>query len=87
MANPSRMAELTGVAFDAAQREVGPVQLNIPRDFFYGESATTIPTPNVIERSAGGAASLARAADIIARFGEYATFLQGVSSGRTTDLS
>ena len=39
VANPSRMAELTGVAFDAAQREVGPVQLNIPRDFFYGESA------------------------------------------------
>ena len=37
MANPARMAELTGVAFDAAQREVGPVQLNIPRDFFYGE--------------------------------------------------
>ena len=66
VANASRMAELTGVAFDAAQREVGPVQLNIPRDFFYGESATTIPTPNVIERSAGGAASLARAADIIA---------------------
>ena len=69
VANPARMAELTGVAFDAAQREVGPVQLNIPRDFFYGESATTIPTPNVIERSAGGAASLARAADIIARSG------------------
>ena len=38
MANSARMAELTGVAFDAAQREVGPVQLNIPRDFFYGES-------------------------------------------------
>jgi hypothetical protein len=30
------MAELTGLAFDAAQRERGPVQLNIPRDFFYG---------------------------------------------------
>jgi len=65
ISNPDRMAELTSVAFDAAQRENGPVQLNIPRDFFYGESMTTIPKPNVIERSAGGTLSLAKAADAI----------------------
>jgi sulfoacetaldehyde acetyltransferase len=65
VSNGARMAELTGVAFDACQRENGPVQLNIPRDFFYGESETTIPAPNMVERSAGGEQSLARAAELI----------------------
>ena len=51
--------------FDACQRLNGPVQLNIPRDFFYGESETTIPGPNVIERSAGGVTSLEAAAKAI----------------------
>lgn len=63
--NPDRMAELTSLAFDAAQRENGPVQLNIPRDYFYGESVTTIPRPNVVERVAGGEQSLAQAAELI----------------------
>ena len=35
--NPRRMAEMTGRAFDRALLEMGPVQLNIPRDYFYGE--------------------------------------------------
>jgi sulfoacetaldehyde acetyltransferase len=65
VSNGARMAELTGVAFDACQRENGPVQLNIPRDLFYGESETTIPSPNVVERSAGGEQSLAKAAKLI----------------------
>ena len=42
------MAELTGVAFDAAQREVGPVQLNIPRDFFYGGSVRPLLTIQIL---------------------------------------
>ena len=33
--------------------ERGPVQLNIPRDMFYGDINTTIPEPMNIERSAG----------------------------------
>ena len=33
--------------------ERGPVQLNIPRDMFYGDVNTTIPEPMNIERSAG----------------------------------
>ena len=65
VSNPTRMAEMTGLAFDACQRLNGPVQLNIPRDFFYGESETTIPGPNVIERSAGGVTSLEAAAKAI----------------------
>ena len=60
--NPNRMAELTGLAFHAAQRENGPVQLNIPRDYFYGQSETTIPRAYKIEASAGGEDSLALAA-------------------------
>ena len=60
--NPARMAELTGLAFHAAQHENGPVQLNIPRDYFYGQSETTIPRPYRIEASAGGEDSLALAA-------------------------
>src|SRR6202163_1396912 len=33
--SPLRMAELTGRAFDIAMAERGPVQINIPRDYFY----------------------------------------------------
>ena len=65
VANGSRIAEFTGVAFDAAQRENGPVQLNIPRDLFYGECETYIPRPNTVERTAGGEMSLDRAADLL----------------------
>jgi len=35
--NKARMAELTGRAFDRALLELGPTQLNIPRDYFYGD--------------------------------------------------
>jgi sulfoacetaldehyde acetyltransferase len=36
--NPKRMAEIAGRCFDRAMLEMGPCQLNIPRDYFYGES-------------------------------------------------
>lgn len=61
------MAEYTGRAFDVAMNERGPTQLNIPRDFFYGEHEFSIPQPHVIEKSAGGAASLHEAAELIAQ--------------------
>jgi sulfoacetaldehyde acetyltransferase len=64
--NRVRMAELTGRAFDRAQLEMGPTQLNIPRDFFYGDIECEIPRPLVIERGAGGEQSLAAAADLLA---------------------
>src|SRR5438874_5280782 len=35
--NKARMAELTARAFDRALLQMGPTQLNIPRDFFYGD--------------------------------------------------
>ncbi len=64
--NRARMAELTSRAFDRALLELGPTQLNIPRDFFYGDIECEIPAPIAIERGAGGEASLAAAADLLA---------------------
>jgi sulfoacetaldehyde acetyltransferase len=64
--SPARMAELTARAFDRAILEMGPTQLNIPRDHFYGEVDCEIPQPIRIERGAGGAASLDAAADLLA---------------------
>jgi sulfoacetaldehyde acetyltransferase len=64
--NPKRMAELTGRAFDRAISEIGPTQINIPRDYFYGEIETEIPRPNRLDRGAGGAQSLDEAAELLA---------------------
>ena len=65
--NPKRMAEFTGRCFDRAMNNLGPTQLNIPRDFFYGELETEVPTPTHIERGAGGEQSLNDAADLLAK--------------------
>ncbi len=64
--NPKRMAELTARAFDRAMSEIGPTQINIPRDYFYGEIETEIPRPNRLDRGAGGARSLDEAAERLA---------------------
>src|SRR3954463_11050300 len=64
--NRARMAELTARAFDRAQLEMGPTQLNIPRDYFYGDIECEIPRPLVIERGAGGEKSLDEAAELLA---------------------
>src|SRR5690348_8298332 len=64
--NRVRMAELTARAFDRAHLELGPTQLNIPRDFFYGDIECEIPRPIVIERGAGGERSLDEAAALLA---------------------
>ncbi|MBU6223487.1 MAG: sulfoacetaldehyde acetyltransferase [Burkholderiales bacterium] len=65
--NPKRMAELTGRCFDRAMSEMGPTQLNIPRDHFYGEIQTEIPKPMRIERGAGGENSLHAAVELLAQ--------------------
>jgi sulfoacetaldehyde acetyltransferase len=64
--NRARMAELTSRAFDRAQLAMGPAQLNIPRDFFYGDIECEIPRPLAIERGAGGEKSLDEAAALLA---------------------
>ena len=45
--------------------ERGPVQLNIPRDMFYGDLETKIPAASAIEKSAGGTEALQKAADLL----------------------
>lgn len=64
--NPARMAEFTGRCFDRAMSEMGPTQLNIPRDYFYGEIECEIPQPARLERGAGGENSLNEAAALLA---------------------
>lgn len=64
--NPARMAEFTARCFDRAMSEMGPTQLNIPRDFFYGELDCEIPQPMRIDRGPGGETSLKAAADMLA---------------------
>jgi sulfoacetaldehyde acetyltransferase len=64
--NKARMAELTARAFDRARLELGPTQLNIPRDFFYGDIECEIPRPVAIERGAGGEQALNAAAELLA---------------------
>jgi sulfoacetaldehyde acetyltransferase len=68
--NPQRMAEIAGRCFDRAMLELGPAQLNIPRDFFYGDIQATIPSPMRIGRGAGDGAALDEAAKLLssARF-------------------
>jgi sulfoacetaldehyde acetyltransferase len=61
------MAELAARAFDRAVLEMGPTQLNIPRDYLYGEMECEIPQPIRIERGPGGGASLDAAADLLAQ--------------------
>jgi sulfoacetaldehyde acetyltransferase len=64
--NPKRMAEFTARCFDRAMSDMGPTQLNIPRDYFYGEISCEIPKPMRVERGAGGEESLNAAADLLA---------------------
>ncbi len=68
--NPRRMAEITARCFDRAMSDMGPTQLNIPRDYFYGEISCEIPKPMRVERGAGGENSLKAAAELLktARF-------------------
>lgn len=64
--NPNRMAEYTGRCFDRALSEIGPTQLNIPRDYFYGDIDVDIPQPQRLDRGPGGEHSLNEAAELLA---------------------
>lgn len=65
--NPARMAEYTARCFDRAHSEIGPTQLNIPRDYFYGDIDVEIPQPVRLDRGPGGEKTLQQAADILAQ--------------------
>ena len=64
--NPRRMAEIAARCFDRAMLEMGPAQLNIPRDFFYGAIETSIPEPLRISHGPGDPAALDAAAAMLA---------------------
>ncbi|MDP1983519.1 MAG: sulfoacetaldehyde acetyltransferase [Sulfuritalea sp.] len=64
--HPQRMAEIAARCFDRAMLEMGPTQLNIPRDYLYGDAEFEITPPIRIERGAGGEQSLAAAAALLA---------------------
>ncbi|MCS5593248.1 MAG: sulfoacetaldehyde acetyltransferase [Porticoccaceae bacterium] len=63
--NPKRIAEFTARCFDRAMSEIGPTQLNIPRDFFYGDICIDIPQPQRLDRGPGGEKSLGEAAYLL----------------------
>ncbi len=63
---PARIAELTHRAFTLAMAERGPTQINIPRDYFYGDIEATIQPPQTVERGPGGPESLDAAARMLA---------------------
>ena len=65
--NPKRMAEFTARCFDRAMSEMGPTQLNIPRDYFYGDIDVEIPQPMRVDLGPGGDRSLDEAADLISK--------------------
>ena len=74
--NPARMAEFTGRCFDRAMAEMGPTQLNIPRDYFYGDIDVEIPQPQRLDRGPGGETSLNQAADLLAE-AEFPVIISG----------
>ena len=64
--NEHRMAEITARCFDRAMSEIGPTQLNSPRDHFYGDIDVEIPSPMRLDRGPGGERSLDQAAALLA---------------------
>ncbi len=64
--NPKRIAEFTARCFDRALSDLGPTQLNIPRDYFYGDVEVEIPQPMRVDRGAGGERTLNQAAQLLA---------------------
>jgi sulfoacetaldehyde acetyltransferase len=69
VARPDRMAEAFRTAFRIALSERGPVQVDVPRDFFYGEGAFEILEPHryrVSGHGPGDEGALDRAAELLA---------------------
>ncbi len=63
---PERMAELLRRAFYVAKAEHGPVQVDIPRDYFYGEGEYEIYPSSVVRRGSGHPDDIAEASRLLA---------------------
>jgi len=85
--SPRRMAEIAARCFDRAMLEMGPTQLNIPRDFFYGEIEASIAKPMRIGHGPGDSAALDAAAELLAG-ASFPVIVAGggvISSGATAE--
>ena len=85
--NPKRMAEIAARCFDRAMLELGPAQLNIPRDYFYGDIQATISPPLRIGRGPGDTAALDEAAALLAQ-AKFPVIVAGggvIASGGTAE--
>jgi sulfoacetaldehyde acetyltransferase len=86
--SPKRMAEIAGRCFDRAMLEMGPSQLNIPRDFFYGDIQAVVQPPLRIGRGPGDSAALDEAAALLAS-AKFPVILAGggvIMSGGTAEV-
>lgn len=63
---PERMTELTRRAFYLAKAEHGPVQVDIPRDYFYGEAEYDVYPSLDVAPGAGDPEQVRRAAELLA---------------------
>jgi sulfoacetaldehyde acetyltransferase len=63
---PERMSELLRRAFYVAKAENGPVQIDIPRDYFYGETEYDVYPSAELRRGPGDAEQLREAAGLLA---------------------
>ena len=57
---PDRMAELARKCFYVARAECGPTQLNIPRDYFYGDIECEIYKTSEVSRGPGAEVEVER---------------------------
>lgn len=73
---PDRMAELARRAFYMAKNFNGPTQLNIPRDYFYGEFEDEIYPTMTVSRGIGSKQALEEAAKLLAN-AKYPVILSG----------
>jgi sulfoacetaldehyde acetyltransferase len=81
------MAEIAARCFDRAMLELGPTQLNIPRDYFYGDIQATISPPLRIGRGPGDTAALDQAAELLAQ-AKFPVIVAGggvITSGGTAE--
>jgi sulfoacetaldehyde acetyltransferase len=73
---PERMTELTRRCFYMAKLLGGPVQLNIPRDYFYGEVQDEIYPSGAVEYGPGSQDQITRAAELLSK-AKYPVILAG----------
>jgi sulfoacetaldehyde acetyltransferase len=64
---PERMAELARQCFYIAKAECGPTQLNIPRDYFYGDIDCEIFPTDTVSHGAGSETQINKAAELLAK--------------------